>query len=202
MKIIVINDSSCNNDGKDTLLHWMSGVCMKADSALLKGGKPFFVPDYLGIFMAQVFWVIRLCRLGKSIPARFASRYYDGVTLGVNIYGESLKEQLHGVGGFADLAESLDGTAVIGDFLDVSAVHSKPLFEVNGNLPEGWQHQPGENSVLGVVDETVERLSKYMMLRQGDLLFVPALGTPFEISPDMHLEGRIGEKRVLEFNIK
>ena len=91
---------------------------------------------------------------------------------------------------------------VIGDFLDVSAVHSKPLFEVNGNLPEGWQHQPGENSVLGVVDETVERLSKYMMLRQGDLLFVPALGCPFEISPDMHLEGRIGERRVLEFNIK
>jgi len=202
MKIIVIKENSYNIVTPNALYDWMAGVCLKADSALLKGGKPFFVPDYLGEFMAQPYWVIRLCRLGKSIPARFAHRYYDAVTLGVNIYGTELAEGLRGRKGFTDISESLDGTAVIGDFEDMAAISRTPSLEINGVRAQSFYEYLNGNQVLMTVNTTVERLSGLMTLRQGDLLYVPALGKPFRIQPGLHLSGSIGEKCVLEFNIK
>lgn len=202
MKIIVIKETSYNNAPKDALYNWMSGICMKADSALLKGGKPFFVPDYLGYFMAQPYWVIRLSRLGKSIPARFAYRYYDGVTLGINIYGDTLIEQFRKYNGFTDVAQSLDGTAVIGDFCDVKSLYENPALEVNGNIPAGWQRELTGDKVLLIVNTMIERLSSLMTLRQGDLMYVPALGDSFVIKPGLHINGAIGEKNVLDINIK
>ena len=49
-------------------------IFTKADSALLKDGKPFFVPDFMGQIDYETEIVVRICRLGKSIPARFAHR--------------------------------------------------------------------------------------------------------------------------------
>ena len=59
-------------------------IFTKADSALLKDRKPFFVPDFMGRIDYEAELVVRICRLGKSIPQRFAHRYYDAVTLGVD----------------------------------------------------------------------------------------------------------------------
>ena len=56
----------------------------KADSSLLKSGKPFFVPDFMGRIDYEAELVIRICRLGKNIPQRFAHRYYDAVTVGID----------------------------------------------------------------------------------------------------------------------
>ena len=53
------------------------------DSALLKDGKPFFVPDWCASVDLGASLAVRICRLGKSIPERFAHRYYDAVTVGV-----------------------------------------------------------------------------------------------------------------------
>lgn len=59
-------------------------IFMKADSALLKDHKPFFVPDHLGRIEYEGELVLRICRLGKSIPRRFAHRYYDAATVGID----------------------------------------------------------------------------------------------------------------------
>ena len=55
-------------------------IFTKADSALLKPGRPFFVPDDMGRIDYEAEVVVRICRLGKSIPTRFAHRYYDALT--------------------------------------------------------------------------------------------------------------------------
>ena len=46
-------------------------IFTKADSALLKDGKPFFVPDFMGRIDYETEVVVRICRLGKNIPTRF-----------------------------------------------------------------------------------------------------------------------------------
>ena len=49
-------------------------IFTKADSALLKDHKPFFIPDWSKQVDYETEIVIRICRLGKGIPERFAHR--------------------------------------------------------------------------------------------------------------------------------
>ena len=56
-------------------------IFTKADSAILNQGKPFFIPDHLGRIDYETEIVVRICRLGKNIPERFAHRYYDALTV-------------------------------------------------------------------------------------------------------------------------
>ena len=69
-------------------------IFTKADSALLKDHKPFFIPDHMGRIEYETELVVRICKLGKSIPARFASRYYDAVTVGIDFTARELQAKL------------------------------------------------------------------------------------------------------------
>ena len=59
-------------------------IFTKADSALLTGGKPFFIPDFTQRCDYETELVVRICRLGRSIAPCFAHRYYDAVTVGID----------------------------------------------------------------------------------------------------------------------
>lgn len=69
-------------------------IFTKADSSLLKDGKPFFAPDDMGRIDYETEIVVRICRLGKAIPARFAHRYYDAVTVGIDFTARELQAEL------------------------------------------------------------------------------------------------------------
>lgn len=174
----------------------------KADSSLLKSGKPFFVPDFMGRIDYEAELVIRICRLGKNIPQRFAHRYYDAVTVGIDFTARDVQQQLREKGLPWDLSKSFDGAAAIGEwvgkdkFLDVQAL----LFHLDIN---GQTVQEGctADMVFGI-DEIVAYISQYFTLKTGDVIFT---GTPAGVGPvhiDDHLEGYVEERKVLEFNCK
>ena len=60
-------------------------IFLKPDSAILKDGKPFFIPDFSNEVHYETEVVVRICRLGKNIAPRFAHRYYDAVTVGIDV---------------------------------------------------------------------------------------------------------------------
>lgn len=174
----------------------------KADSSLLKSGKPFFVPDFMGRIDYEAELVIRICRLGKNIPQRFAHRYYDAVTVGIDFTARDVQQQLREKGLPWDLSKSFDGAAVIGEwvgkdkFLDVQALRFR--LDINGQtVQEGCT----ADMVFGI-DEIVAYISQYFTLKTGDVIFT---GTPAGVGPvhiDDHLEGYVEERKVLEFNCK
>ena len=73
-------------------------IFTKADSALLKDHKPFFIPDHLGNIEYEAELVVRICRLGKTISERFAHRYYDAVTVGIDVTARDLQAKLKAAG--------------------------------------------------------------------------------------------------------
>ena len=73
-------------------------IFTKADSALLNNGKPFFIPDHLGRIEYETELVVRICKLGKTIPQRFASRYYDAVTVGIDFTAREMQKKLREAG--------------------------------------------------------------------------------------------------------
>ena len=174
----------------------------KADSSLLKSGKPFFVPDFMGRIDYEAELVIRICRLGKNIPQRFAHRYYDAVTVGIDFTARDVQKQLREKGLPWDLSKSFDGAAAIGEwvskdkFLDVQALRFH--LDINGQtVQEGCT----ADMVFGI-DEIVAYISQYFTLKTGDVIFT---GTPAGVGPvhiDDHLEGYVEERKVLEFNCK
>ena len=174
----------------------------KADSSLLKSGKPFFVPDFMGRIDYEAELVIRICRLGKNIPQRFAHRYYDAVTVGIDFTARDVQQQLREKGLPWDLSKSFDGAAAIGEwvgkdkFLDVQALRFH--LDINGQtVQEGCT----ADMVFGI-DEIVAYISQYFTLKTGDVIIT---GTPAGVGPvhiDDHLEGYVEERKVLEFNCK
>ena len=73
-------------------------IFTKADSALLNNGKPFFIPDHLGRIEYETEVVVRISKLGKTIPQRFAHRYYDAVTVGIDFTAREMQKKLREAG--------------------------------------------------------------------------------------------------------
>ena len=73
-------------------------IFMKPDSALLKDSKPFFIPDFSKRVDYETELVVRICRLGKNIAPRFAYRYYDAVTVGIDFTARDLQQKLRAEG--------------------------------------------------------------------------------------------------------
>lgn len=205
MKIFAVglNYPQHNKELKETLYKGEQPVIFtKADSSLLKDGKPFFVPDDMGQIDYETEIVVRICRLGKAIPARFAHRYYDALTVGIDFTARDLQKKLREKGLPWEMCKGFDGAATIGEwvpvekFRDVQSLHFH--LDINGNtVQEGCT-----SDMLFKIDEIIEYISKYFTLKTGDILYT---GTPVGVGPvniDDHLEGYVEDRKVLEFNIK
>lgn len=177
-------------------------IFTKADSALLKDGKPFFVPDHLGRVDYETELVVRICRLGKGVPERFAHRYYDAVTVGIDFTARDLQQRLRKAGMPWELCKGFDGSAAIGEwiekekFLDVQALHFR--LDINGKtVQEGCT-----SDMLFKIDRLVSYISEFFTLKTGDMIYT---GTPAgvgTVSIDNHLTGYLEDRKVLEFNVK
>ena len=177
-------------------------IFTKADSSLLKDRKPFFIPDELGTIEYEAEIVVRVCRLGKSISERFAPRYYDAVTVGIDFTARDLLKKLRQQGLPWDMSKSFDGAAVIGEwvskdkFLDIQRLRFH--LDVNGEtMQEGCT-----SDMICKVDEIISYVSRFFTLKTGDLIYTgcPVSGTPVHIND--RLEGYIEERKVLDLHCK
>ena len=177
-------------------------IFTKADSALLKDRKPFFIPDHLGQIDYEAELVVRICKLGKTVPERFAHRYYDAVTVGIDFTARDLQKKLREAGQPWDLCKGFDGAAALGEwvskekFRDVQAMHFH--LDINGKTV-----QEGRTSdMIFSIDHIVSYISQFFTLKTGDIIYT---GTPVGVGPvhiDDHLEGWVEDRKVLEFNCK
>lgn len=205
MKIFAIglNYPQHNKELNETLYKGESPVIFtKADSSLLKDGKPFFVPDDMGRIDYETEIVVRICRLGKAIPACFAYRYYDAVTVGIDFTARDLQKQLREKGLPWELCKGFDGAATIGNWVPVDKFRNIQALQFHLDINGKTVQQGCTSDMLFNIDEIIEYISKYFTLKTGDIIYT---GTPVGVGPvniDDHLEGYIEDRKVLEFNIK
>ena len=175
-------------------------IFTKADSALLKDGKPFFVPDWCEQVDYEAELVVRICRLGQGIPERFAHRYYDAVTVGIDFTARDLQRKAREKGNPWTICKGFDGSAVIGEWREVSdkksaAASTNFHLDINGTTVQ----RGCSGDMLYSVDALIAYLSRFFTLKTGDLLFT---GTPVGVGPvhiGDHIEGYLEAERVLDF---
>lgn len=204
MKIIAVgwNYQAHNKELDNPLLPKEPTIFLKPDSALLKDGKPFFLPDFSSRIEYETELVVRISRLGKNIATRFASRYYDAVTVGIDFTARDIQQKMRSEGGPWDISKGFDSSAVIGEFIPIAESGLSGATEfalsINGN-----EVQRGITSdMIFGIDEIISYVSRFYTIKTGDLIYT---GTPQGVGPVKigdHLEGYIGTRKLLDFYVR
>lgn len=177
-------------------------VFLKADSSLLKNNKPFFIPDFSANIHYEAEIVLRICRLGRSVAEKYACRYYDSITLGIDMTARDLQSSLSAAGQPWEISKSFDGAAPLGEFIPTSEAGdvNNLSFRLEKN---GETVQEGRTSgLIFNFDSIIAYVSRFFTLKTGDLIFT---GTPSGVGPvnrNDRLTGYIGERRVIDFLVK
>ena len=146
--------------------------------------------------------VVRICRLGKGIPARFAHRYYDAVTVGIDFTARDWQEKARREGKPWEICKGFDGSAVIGEWMDVATYREVQALHFHLDINGQTVQQGCTGDMLYKVDELIAYISTFFTLKTGDLLYT---GTPAGIGPvkiNDHLEGWLESRKVLDFYCK
>lgn len=204
MKILAVgmNYAEHNKELNNSFLPTEPVIFSKPESSLNRDGKPFFVPDFAERFDYETEIVVKINKLGKNIAERFAYRYYDELTVGIDFTARDLQEKLKEKGLPWDICKGFDGAAAIGEFVNKSELpDSQNLnfrLDVDGRtVQKGWT-----GDMIFTVDKIISYVSKFFTLKTGDLIFT---GTPVGVGPvseNQLLEGFVEDRKLLELKVK
>jgi 2-keto-4-pentenoate hydratase/2-oxohepta-3-ene-1,7-dioic acid hydratase in catechol pathway len=175
---------------------------MKPKSAMLLPHKPLYYPEFTDDLHYECELVVRICKNGKFIQQKFAHKYYDAITLGIDFTARDLQRKQQQKGLPWEIAKAFDGSAAVGDFRPVNEqTHLGQLqFRLDKN---GETVQNGNTAdMIFSVSQIIEYASNFFTLNIGDLLFT---GTPAGVGPvTVHdqLEGYLMGEKVLNVDIR
>ena len=175
---------------------------MKPDTALLKDGKPFLLPDFSDEMHYETEIVVKVNRLGKTIAERFAHRYYDEITVGIDFTARDLQRKQKELGLPWEIAKSFDNSAAIGEFISKSEFEDIQNINFHLDINESTVQQGNTKDMIYSVDRIISYISRFFTLKIGDLIFT---GTPAGIGAvniNDHLQGYIEDRKLLDFRVK
>ena len=210
MKILAVGmnyakhiDELHTKEEQNSLLHTEPVLFSKFDSSIIQPGKPFSVPDFAARFDYETEIVVKIAHVGKDISERFAHRYYNELTVGIDFTARELQKELREKGMPWECCKSFDGSAALGQFIkkeelgcDVQDIH----FHMDLN---GERQQTGHTAdMIHTIDHIIAYASKFFTLKTGDLIFT---GTPDgigEVKEGDKIEAYIGKLKLLDLKIK
>jgi 2-keto-4-pentenoate hydratase/2-oxohepta-3-ene-1,7-dioic acid hydratase in catechol pathway len=177
-------------------------IFLKPDTAVLKDNKPFYIPDFSSDIHFELEIVLKICKEGKHIAEKFASRYYDEIGLGVDFTARDIQSRHKEKGLPWELAKAFDHSAAISSFLPKDEF--KDLYDLEFELQlNGETRQQGNTSMmLFSYEKIIAFISQYITLKKGDLIFT---GTPKgvgQVQQGDKLEGWLEGRQLLKFEIK
>lgn len=205
MKIIIVESvRGYNKKPSDTLdiIKDCPRLWMKADSALLKNNKPFFIPDFTRECSASAYLALRICRMGKCITARFAPRYYDAYGIVVDFTAEDVLRQLREAGEPWEVAKSFDCSAACGDFVEIGEDDDLKMMKVSLEINGKEETSTIIDNVRSFANDAIESVSRFFTIRQGDLLLIGCPKMKPLVNIDDHIIGWLNGQKLIEFNVK
>jgi 2-keto-4-pentenoate hydratase/2-oxohepta-3-ene-1,7-dioic acid hydratase in catechol pathway len=177
-------------------------VFLKPDSAVLLKQHPFVIPEFSEDIHHELELIVKINKVGKYIEPKFAHKYYDEISVGIDFTARDLQAKLKEKGLPWEKAKAFDGSAVIGEFLHKSQFVSLEniTFELTNN---NKTVQKGNSKLmLWNIDELVSYVSQYFTLKIGDIIFT---GTPegvAAVNTDDVLEGFLEGQKLFRIQVK
>ena len=177
-------------------------IFIKPDSSIILKNQPFFIPDYSNEIHYEAEVILKISKLGKSINKKFANKYYNKISLGIDFTARDIQNELKAKGLPWEKSKAFDGSALIGKWIDKNEF--KNINNLNFQLKKnGTDVQIGNTSnMLWGFDELISEISNFFTLKIGDIIFT---GTPSGVNivrENDFFEGYIDNRNVFQINIK
>ena len=177
-------------------------IFLKPDTAVLPKDQDFYIPEFSSDVHHEIEIIVKINKVGKYIDTKFANKYYDEISVGIDFTARDVQQKLKDKGLPWEKAKAFDNSAVIGDFI------SKKIFNSNESLTFELQKnkqtaQIGDSALmLWQIDEIIAYVSRFFTLKTGDIIFT---GTPegvAQVKPGDVLEGYLKQKKLLTTHVK
>jgi 2-keto-4-pentenoate hydratase/2-oxohepta-3-ene-1,7-dioic acid hydratase in catechol pathway len=175
---------------------------LKPDTALLPKNHPFFYPDFTSDLHYEAELVLKISKNGRHIEEQFAHKYYDEIGIGIDFTARDIQSECKQKGLPWEIAKAFDHSAPIGKFLPLSDFSNRGNIAFSLKINNEIRQEGNSADMLFSFDRIIAYVSKFITLRIGDYIFT---GTPKGVGPvkiDDHFEAFIGDKKLLEFNVK
>lgn len=175
---------------------------MKPDTAMLRNNQPFYYPNFTQDLQYELEIVLRINRLGRQIDRKFANRYYDAITVGIDFTARDLQQRCKEKGLPWEIAKSFDYSAPIGDFIPKEELDDISNLDFHLEINDVEVQKGNSRDMIFSFDELIEHTSKYITYRTGDFIFT---GTPAGVGPVKigdRLKAYLGDRLMIDFFIR
>lgn len=175
---------------------------LKPDTALLIRNRPFFYPDFSQDIHYELELVYKICKNGKNIPEAFATDYYTEVGLGIDFTARDLQHECKEKGLPWEPAKAFDQSAAVSGFVALKNLNDPANIAFRLDLNGQTVQTGNSNEMIFTANKLIAYVSRFMTIREGDLLFT---GTPSGVGPVKigdRLQGFLEDQLTISCEIK
>ncbi len=177
-------------------------IFMKPKSALLQPHSPFYYPEFTNELHYECELVLRISKNGKYIQEKFAGKYYDAITVGIDFTARDIQNELKAKGLPWEKAKAWDNSAVIGKWIPLNEIKNRK--EINFELFKNKEMVQKGNSAQMIYDfdNIVSYISNFFSVNIGDVIFT---GTPAGVGEAVvgdELEGTLENQSMFKLEVK
>ncbi|MBB1285212.1 fumarylacetoacetate hydrolase family protein [Flavisolibacter sp. BT320] len=177
-------------------------IFMKPKSALLQPHTPFYYPEFTNELHYEAELVLRIAKNGKYIQEKFANKYYDAVTVGIDFTARDIQTELKQKGLPWERAKAWDNSAVVGKWVPVTGLKNKNAVNFALYKNKELVQQGNSDEMIFSFDYIVSYISNFFSINIGDLIFT---GTPAGVGEAVvgdELEGFMEDQSLFALEVK
>jgi 2-keto-4-pentenoate hydratase/2-oxohepta-3-ene-1,7-dioic acid hydratase in catechol pathway len=145
---------------------------------------------------------LRVSKNGKYIQEKFAGKYYDAITTGIDFTARDIQKELKEKGLPWEKAKAWDNSAVVGKWVQVTALKNKREIHFGLYKNKELVQQGNSKEMIYDFDYLVSYISNFFSINIGDLIFT---GTPKgvgEIVVGDEIEAFMEDESLLALEVK
>lgn len=177
-------------------------IFMKPPTALLRNGKPFYIPEFSNNVHYEAELVVKISKNGKFIEPQFVKDYYNEITVGIDFTARDIQKKLKDKGHPWEISKGFDFSAAIGKWIPFIDKMKQSNIDFRLNINEKNIQIGNSKDMIFSIDTIIIYLSKFFKLQAGDLIYT---GTPAgvgKVNPGDILEGYLGDQQLLHCEIR
>lgn len=175
---------------------------MKPKNALIQNHTPFYYPEFTNELHYEVELVVRVNKNGKYVQPKHALNYINAISVGIDFTARDIQKELKEKGLPWERAKAFDNSAAIGDLVEYK--NGSGLKDLAFSLKKNGEvvQQGNSSQMIFSVEDIISNISNYFSLNIGDLIFT---GTPAGVGECVvgdKLEAFLGDKKLLEIEVR
>jgi 2-keto-4-pentenoate hydratase/2-oxohepta-3-ene-1,7-dioic acid hydratase in catechol pathway len=177
-------------------------IFMKPPTALLRNGKPFYIPDFSNNIHYEAELIVKISKNGKHIEKEFAGEYYNELTVGIDFTARDIQNKLKDKGLPWELAKGFDFSAGVGEWIDFTDVLKRSDIDFRLNINHDTVQTGNSSNMIFSIDNLIIYISRFFKLQAGDLIYT---GTPAGVGKLKNgdkLEAFIGDKSLFYCEVR